>query len=190
MTHTGSAPKRRNFLLGGGALLGLAACGNGVNSGRAPRIDARVDQAFNFMYQNIPGTRDLANKAVGILMMPVISEVGIIGPGGSFGRGALRIGDSTVDYYSTTAATFGLQLGAQQYSNALFFMTEDALADFRRSPGWTLGADAEYAVSNEGGSVSVDTTTALSPVIALVFGQAGLIAGATVEGNKYTRIIP
>ncbi|MEM6407606.1 MAG: YSC84-related protein [Pseudomonadota bacterium] len=181
---------RRSVLVGAAAFGGLAACGNGVGSQGGAKIDARVDQAFNFMYTNIPGTQDLAQKAVGILMMPVISKVGLIGPGGSYGRGALRINGVTVDYYSATSATFGFQLGAQQYSNALFFMTEEALSDFRRSPGWTLGADAEYVISNEAGNVGVDTTTALSPVIAVVFGQAGLIAGATIEGNKYNRIIP
>jgi len=30
----------------------------------------------------------------------------------------------------------------------------------------------------------------LSPVVAFVFGQAGLIAGASIAGTKYTRIIP
>ena len=30
----------------------------------------------------------------------------------------------------------------------------------------------------------------LQPVIALVFGQSGLIAGASLTGIKYTRIIP
>lgn len=181
---------RRNFLLTSGAGLGLAACGNGINSRGADKIEARVDQAFSFLFSNVDGTQQLAEKASGILMMPVISEVGIVGPGGSFGRGALRVGGVTVDYYSATAATFGLQLGIQQYSNALFFMTEAALSDFRRSAGWTVGADAEYAVSNAGGNLSIDTTTALSPVIAFVFGQAGLLAGASVEGNKYTRIVP
>ncbi|MCE8472198.1 twin-arginine translocation pathway signal, partial [Rhodovulum sulfidophilum] len=43
---------------------------------------------------------------------------------------------------------------------------------------------------NDGGMVSADTITALDPVIAVVFGQAGLIFGATLEGTKYTRIIP
>jgi len=122
-------------------------------------------------------------------MIPLISEAGF-GVGGSFGRGALRINDVTVDYYSTTSATLGLQIGAQQYAHALFFMTEDALADFRRSSGYTLGANARYAAANEGGDLGVDTTTALSPVIAVVFGQAGLIVGARIEGNKYNRIIP
>jgi len=69
-------------------------------------------------------------------------------------------------------------------------MTEEALSDFRRSYGWAAGADLEYAVSNNAENLSAETTTSLSPVIAVVFGQAGLIAGATIEGTKYSRIIP
>ena len=69
-------------------------------------------------------------------------------------------------------------------------MTEEALSDFRRSFGWVAGADLEYAVSNNAQNLSTDTTTVLTPVVAVVFGQAGLIVGATVEGTKYSRIIP
>ena len=56
--------------------------------------------------------------------------------------------------------------------------------------GWAVGADAKYALPDQGGSLAADTVTTLAPVIALVFGQSGLIAGATLEGTKYTRIIP
>jgi hypothetical protein len=45
-------------------------------------------------------------------------------------------------------------------------------------------------VSDQGDQLSTDTTTLLSPVLAAIFGQAGLQIGATVEGIKYTRIIP
>ncbi|GFE66904.1 lipid-binding SYLF domain-containing protein [Litoreibacter roseus] len=181
---------RRGFLVSVGASTGaLAACGNGVGSQGGQKIDARADQALDFLYNNVSGTRELADKASGVLIMPLVSEAGF-GFGGSYGRGALRVNDVTVDYYNTTAASFGLQIGAQQYAHALFFMTPAALSDFRRAPGWSVGADARYAVANDAGNLSVDTTTALSPVIAIVFGQAGLIAGATIEGNKYTRIIP
>jgi lipid-binding SYLF domain-containing protein len=69
-------------------------------------------------------------------------------------------------------------------------MTQEALSDFRSSAGWAAGADLEYAVNDKGGNVSAETTTALAPVIAVIFGQAGLIIGATLEGTKYTRIIP
>ena len=180
---------RRRFLATASAPLALAACGNGIGSDGGDRIDGRVVAAFNFMYATLPDTQVLAGKAAGILMMPVVTEAGF-GFGGAYGRGALRIDDVTVDYYSTTAASFGLQIGGQQYSHALFFMTQPALANFRASQGWTAGANLEYAVSSNAGNLSTDTTALLTPVIAVVFGQAGLLAGATLEGQKYTRIIP
>ena len=33
-------------------------------------------------------------------------------------------------------------------------------------------------------------STSLAPIIAVIFGQSGLHVGATLEGVKYTRIIP
>ena len=69
-------------------------------------------------------------------------------------------------------------------------MTEEALAEFRASQGWAAGADLEYAINDRGANLSAETTTILTPVVAVIFGQAGLIAGASVEGTKYTRIIP
>ncbi|MGB0900601.1 YSC84-related protein [Halocynthiibacter sp.] len=180
---------RRGFILGTGALATTAACGNGVGSNGSSRIDARVSQTVQHMYSQFPGTRDLARKSVGMLVMPLITEAGF-GIGGSFGRGALQIDGGTVDYYSAASGSFGLQIGAKQFAHVLFFMTNEALYDFRNSHGWAAGADLEYAVSDQGGDVSADTTTALSPVIAAIFGQAGLHIGATLEGTKYTRIIP
>jgi len=178
---------RRGFIiLGAGA--GLAACGNGVGSDGGARLDQRVDATRDFLYSRYPATRDLSAKSAGILWMPLITEAGL-GFGGSYGRGALRVNDITVDFYSATQATFGLQIGAQQYAHALFFMTEDALADFRRSAGWAVGADAKYALNDRGETILTDTTTVLAPVIAFVFGQAGMIVGATLEGTKYNRII-
>ena len=180
---------RRGFAKGGLALTTLAACGNGIGSDGAATIDARVDSSLAFLATNYPGTQDLTARAAGVLVMPLVTEVGL-GFGGSFGQGALRIGQSTVDYYSATAASAGLQIGAQQYSHILFFMTQDALMEFRQSDGWAAGAGIEYVANNQGETLLADTTTSLAPVIAVVFGQTGLRVGATVEGTKYTRIIP
>ena len=183
----------RRGLFGLGAAALLAACdnslvGNGVGSNGAARIDARVDATRDYLLGSYPGTRDLMASARGILYMPLVTEVGF-GIGGGYGRGALRINDVTVDYYSATRATIGFQIGAQQYAHALFFMTEGALANFRQGNGWAAGADVRYATPEQGGSLGKETTE-LDPVIALVFGQQGLIAGATLSGVKYSRIIP
>ncbi len=191
-----TAVSRRGVLgfgIGVGATALLAACdgsivGNGVGSNASAEIDARVDATRDYLFSNYPGTQSLSQNAKGILFMPLLTEVGF-GIGGGYGRGALRINGVTVDYYSATRATIGLQIGAQQYAHALFFMTEDALANFRRSNGWAAGADVRYATPEQGGTIGTDTTE-LDPVIGLIFGQQGLIAGATLSGVKYSRIIP
>jgi lipid-binding SYLF domain-containing protein len=179
---------RRSFLGTSAAGLALGGCSNGVGNDGGTRLDGRVDATRDYLFGSYPGTRDLAQRAYGILYMPLMTEAGF-GFGAAYGQGALRINDVTVDFYSATRATFGLQIGAQQYAHALFFMTEAALGDFRRSNGWAASADIRYAVPNEGASIGKETTE-YNPVIAFIFGQSGLILGATLAGSKYNRIIP
>ena len=180
---------RRALIFGMGAATALAACGNGVGGAGAATIDARADSTVNQMYSQYPGTRALGQKAAGILVMPLVTEAGL-GFGGAYGRGALRVGGATVDYYSLVKGSGGLQIGAQQYAHVLFFMTDSALMNFRRSPGWAAGANIEYAIPEGGETLAAETTTSLAPIIAVIFGKSGLHVGATLEGVKYTRIIP
>ena len=171
------------------ALGAVGACGNGIGSDGAQDINVRVDSALNYLFNSYPGTRNLASQAAGMLVMPLITEAGL-GLGGAYGRGALRVNGQSVDYYSAASASAGLQVGAHQYSHVLFFMTQEALQNFRTSYGWVAGAGLDYAMINAGEMLVADTTTSLSPVIAVVFGQSGLRLGASIEGTKYTRIIP
>ncbi len=172
-------------------LLGLAAtaaaCDNSVGSGAAATIDRRVAASVDFMYDNYPETEQLADQASGLLVMPLVGEAGFV-VGGSYGEGVLQIQGVTVDYYSATQASVGFQIGAQQYSYVLFFMTPEALTRFRTSPGWAAGAAAEFTGGTEGAALAANTATQNS-VIAFLFAQQGLMAGATVEGTKYTRVV-
>ncbi|MBR9764256.1 MAG: twin-arginine translocation pathway signal [Rhodobacteraceae bacterium] len=182
---------RRAFTLSAlAAVPALSACsGNGFNNNGGAKIDARVDATLAQMYSQFPQTRDLAQKSAGMLVMPLLTEAGL-GVGGGYGRGALRVGGTTVDYYSATRANIGIQIGAQQYAHVLFFMTQEALQDFRLNDGWAAGADADIVFSNQGETIRAETTTALAPVVAVIFAHAGLRVGATIEGLKYSRIIP
>lgn len=181
---------RRGLVAGLAGTAVLAGCGNGTGSSGAQAIDARADTTLSYLFSNYPGTTTLRDSSAGMLVMPLVTKAGFLSVGGGYGRGALRIGGSTVDYYSATQANFGPQLGAQQYAHVLFFMTQQALSEFRRAPGWAAGAELDYVANDQGGNISADTVTQLAPVIAVVFGQAGLMVGATLEGTKYNRIIP
>jgi len=41
---------------------------------------------------------------------------------------------------------------------------------------------------NVGAEGSVDTTKINQPIVGFVFGQKGLMAGATIEGSKITKL--
>lgn len=180
---------RRLVTFGLGATMLLGACANGIGGSGPARIDARVDATLSQLYSDYPATRNLAAKSAGMLVMPLVTEAGL-GFGGGFGQGALQINGATVDYYSLVKASGGLQIGGQQYSHVLFFMTNDALETFRRSGGYAAGANILYATPGQGETLAAETTTQLAPVIAVIFGQSGLRVGATLEGVKYSRIIP
>ena len=155
----------------------------------AEKIDARVDLSLKQLYYQHPNIEELGNKAAGILVIPLVTEAGF-GWGGSYGRGALRVNGVSEDYYSTASAGYGFQIGAQQFGHVLFFMTRKSLDDFKNSQGWAVSGDVEYTLKDRAESVRAETTTAMAPVIAVIFGQAGLKIGISLEGQKYTRIIP
>lgn len=177
---------RRSFVLLA-ALVAACGQGGGINSSRDD-LDTAVRRAQSDLYANVPNARDVASRAAGVLIMPEVTEGGLF-VGGAYGEGALLIGDAPVEYFSVAVASFGFQAGFQTASQALFFMTPDALANFRTTDGWTAGAETKYVFKEDAASFGVSTDTVNLPVYAIVFGQQGILAGATVEGAKYSRII-
>ncbi|MGZ3593860.1 MAG: hypothetical protein ACXWL9_11580, partial [Syntrophales bacterium] len=58
----------------------------------------------------------------------------------------------------------------------------------RSSDNWQAGVDGTVTVVNVGAEGSADTTKINQPILGFVFGQKGIMAGATVEGSKFTRL--
>lgn len=150
-------------------------------------IDLQVDIAIEQMQRSVPGANELLDRAKGVLVVPEVTEASFL-VGGAYGEGALRVNGGTVAYYSLAKGSFGFQAGAQKFNQALFFMTTAALEKFRRSEGWELGAEAQVTAIDQGLMAQLDTTTAQNPVIALVYGQAGLMGGVNLGGAKFTRV--
>ncbi len=150
-------------------------------------IEAKVSLGFRELYDSVPGSRELAGKSKGVLMMPDVTKGGFI-VGGSYGEGALKVNGQTSNYYSVAAASLGLQAGLQTTKHAVFFLTDEALKDFQTKDGWEIGADAEVTLLDSGASLGLDSTTYQTPIVAVVFGQSGVLAGASIEGAKYSRI--
>lgn len=150
-------------------------------------IDAKVQEALQKFYAETNAGKRLAKKAVGILVFPSVIKAGF-GIGGEYGEGALLINNKTVDYYSTAAASIGLQFGAQVKSQVVLFMNKNVLKDFRDSEGWEAGVDGSVALATLGAGKEIDTQTSQEPIIGFIFSNKGLMYNLTFEGSKITRI--
>tara|TARA_B100000902_G_scaffold374516_1_gene403558 strand:+ start:534 stop:1094 length:561 start_codon:yes stop_codon:yes gene_type:complete len=156
------------------------------NSGGIINRDAEL--VLQTLFEIDPDTISIYKNAPATLIIPRITKAGFV-LGGAYGEGVLRINEAPIDYYSLASASYGLQIGAQQYSNIIFFMTEEALQDFRVKDGWELGADAEVVFRDKGYSLGVSSKTISKPVYAVVFDQKGLLAGTSLVGAKFSRLV-
>lgn len=154
----------------------------------AKEINAEVNSALKLFYQHVKGSKEFLKSAKGILVIPNMVKAGL-GVGGMYGEGALRMDGKTVEYYSLAGGSVGLQIGAQKTNLILVFMNDEALKKFRASSGWKAGVDGSVALIDVGAGKSLDTLTIKDPIVAFVFGQKGLMANATIEGSKFTKLV-
>ncbi|MAP00308.1 MAG: twin-arginine translocation pathway signal [Rhodobacteraceae bacterium] len=166
----------------------LLSCQNIDQENQGSIINRDAEIALQNLFEIDPDTISIYKNAPATLIIPRITKAGVV-LGGAYGEGVLRINEAPVDYYSLASASYGFQIGAQQYSNIIFFMTEEALQKFRVKDGWELGADAEVVFRDKGYSIGVSSKTISKPVYAVVFDQKGLLAGTSLVGAKFSRLI-
>jgi lipid-binding SYLF domain-containing protein len=170
----------------------LGGCANYRDQGETPAavqgsIDAGVGPTLNALYAKVPGSKELADKARGILVFPSVFAGGAV-VGGEYGRGALIVDGRTVGYYKTSSVSLGLQVGAQSRSLVLMFMTQDALDRLSADKGWTAGADASVALLHVGANGVLAGADGAAAVNAFALNNEGLMVGASIDGTKLTRI--
>lgn len=150
-------------------------------------VEARADASLTKLLAENPAAVQLSKSAQGILVFPDIKKAGL-GVGGEVGKGVLKVNGVTDGYYRTVSLSIGAQAGFQSYGYVLMFLTPDALSNFKSAKGFELGVDGSVAVLEAGASVDVDTTNIQADTVGFVFDQSGLMAGATIEGSKITRL--
>lgn len=191
--YIGSVHKRGNYmivrfasrlLLALSTLIGFAQSSHAESGGE---IDRRVSTTLERFYSHVRGGEQLASKARAVLVFPSIVKAGF-GVGGEYGEGELRVGGSNAGFYNSVSASIGFQLGVEERSVLIFFMTDSALDQFRNTKGWKVGVDGSVAILTVGAGGSVDTNKITSPVVGFIFDPKGLMYNLTLEGSKISRI--
>jgi lipid-binding SYLF domain-containing protein len=169
------------------SLFAVVIAAPNAKAASAHEINVGVDETLDRFFSKIGGARELADKAVGLLVFPSVVKAGF-GIGGEYGEGALLVEGRTAGYYNTLSASFGFQLGAQERSIIIAFMTPEALEQFRRTAGWKVGVDGSIAIITLGVGGSIDTNKITSPVVGFILDPKGLMYNLTLEGSKISRI--
>jgi lipid-binding SYLF domain-containing protein len=168
-------------------LVAMAAPDTLARAATAAEIEHDADETLHSFVRQVGGARELANKAVGILVFPSVVKAGF-GVGGEYGEGLLIVDQQPTGYYNLISASFGFQLGVQERAVIIMFMTQNALDQFNRLAGWKVGVDGSVTIITLGVGGSIDTDKVTQPVIGFVLDQKGLMYNLTLEGSKITRI--
>jgi lipid-binding SYLF domain-containing protein len=182
------ATATRRSALAAGVVLALGPAAAWADDRADLERDSRA--ALQQLYASTPKAAELGGKARAVLIFPKIVKAGFM-VGGQSGSGVLYRGRNNVaGYYRISAGSFGFQAGAQTFSYALFFMTADSLDYLQKSKGWAVGSGPSVVVVDKGAAKTMNTTTVGHDVIAMPFGQHGLMGGLGLEGSKISQIQP
>lgn len=155
----------------------------------AAQLREQSAAALEKLYATKPGTRELGEKALAILVFPEVIKAGFM-IGGQRGDGVLFKKGKAAGYYNTTAASYGFQAGVTKFSYALFFMDKKSLESLQKAEGFELGAAPSLVIADEGFTSDLSTKTLQKGIYAFFFGQKGLMAGISVQGTKITEFTP
>ncbi|MDH3267168.1 MAG: YSC84-related protein [Gammaproteobacteria bacterium] len=165
----------------------LGACSTFQWTGN--KIDDEADEALVTFREEVNGADVFLNQAAGFLVFPRVLRAGL-GVGAETGEGAMRVAGKTVGYYRITSGSIGFQAGAQARSIVIAFMTQSALNQFQTSNGWRVGIDGSVALIDIGAGKTIDSQNVRDPVVGFIFGSAGLMYNLTLDGTRFTRVVP
>ena len=150
------------------------------------KIDADADAALERLH-NLEGGKEFAEKAKALLILPNVGKGGLI-VGIEHGKGALRIDGRTVDYYSLSAGSVGLQIGGEAKDIIIAFLTSEALEKFRASKNWEAGVDGNIALVTVGDGGTASNISTKEPITAVVFDVKGLFFDLSLKGGKFSKL--
>jgi lipid-binding SYLF domain-containing protein len=174
--------------------LTMAACqaGNPLDmSGdedKAAALAAECDQALELLYSEVDQARSIVSDAEGTLVFPNLTKAGF-GVGAESGNGCLYEDGQITSYFNKSGGSFGWQAGAQTTSQVLVLTSDEAMSKLRGAAGLDFGGNASATLVETGAGATVNTAEMMNnEIIAFVFGERGLMAGATLEGTKVSEI--
>ncbi len=132
-------------------------------------------------FKEIPRLEPYFKEAHGYAIFPNIGKGGF-GIGGARGNGEVFENGKVIGATTLTQLSIGFQLGAQAFSQIIFFQHKRDLDRFTDG-NFEFGASASAALITEGANASADYGNG---VAVMTFSKGGLMYEASIGGQKFT----
>jgi lipid-binding SYLF domain-containing protein len=164
-------------------LVAFAGCGSTKpeSTANADTLNADCDAAITRFKSRDSTIAGWFDKAHGYAIFPSVGKAGLF-VGGAHGKGQVYEAKKQIGYSMVTQGTIGLQIGAQVFSEVIFFKDKTALDAFKEG-NWEAGAQATAVAVKQGASADADYSEGVK-IFTLIDG--GLMAEAAVGGQKFS----
>ncbi|MEM7682631.1 MAG: lipid-binding SYLF domain-containing protein [Planctomycetota bacterium] len=123
------------------------------------------------------------DTSAGVAVFPQIGKAGFW-VGGAYGQGVLLVDDQVAGYCEVTQGSIGLQLGAQSFTEVIFFETDSAVERFKSSQlEFSANASAVALNADVGAAADFDNGVAV-----FILDAAGLMYEASIGGQAFDYI--
>ena len=171
-------------------LLAVVVCGGMVGVGctsPAPKessdkatLKSESSAALDAFKNEDPSLNDLIDKSVGYAVFPDVGKAGFIA-GGSYGKGEVYQNGKLIGYSDISQATFGLQAGAQTFSELILFLRPGELENFK-GKDFAFAGNLSAVAIKAGAAKTADTSKG---VVVFTRAKGGLMAEASVGGQRF-----
>ena len=146
-----------------------------------PELKDRADEALSNMLEESSKLETFKSKAYAYVIFPKVTKAGI-GIGGAAGRGIVYQDGNAIGSSKLKQASIGLQLGGQQYSEAIFFKDKEAFDKFTNG-NLKFDAQASAVAITEGASADLSYS---GGVAVFTHTKGGLMYEASIGGQHFT----
>ena len=150
------------------------------NSNSEKRANFKTKDALKKL-KKIKRLKPYFREAVGYVVFPNVGKAGI-GIGGARGSGEVFENDKVIGSATLTQISVGFQLGAQAFSQIIFFQNKNDLNRFTEG-NFEFDASASAALITEGANASADYSNGAA---VFTFSKGGLMYEASVGGQKFS----
>lgn len=168
------------------ALLPYPAAAQGTNKPKKSpealrqELKADVQSTIARFKKTDAGIERFLKDSAGYVVFPTVGKLGFI-LGGGYGEGEVYEAGKLVGVASVSFGSVGLQAGAQEYSEIVFFKDKPDVERFMQNK-FEFGASASAVVWKTGAAKSANYRNG---VVVFVQPKGGVMAEAAVGGQKF-----